>query len=266
MCRVACFPPNFPRERALEIVKDFYVGNDDGTGSVHLEDGKFVCTRYNFSFEKVMDKKLPFLEHMPHPGWTLVHVRAASHGRNTVANTHPFVKGDVAMIHNGVFREYAPVRAALAATHKFKGQTDSEVAAVLWNVAGKRNFMKAVDSGVFMFLKRSGRVDIVCNAGGDLVFQRTKYGVVMASELPHSYQRKNVVMEGHFLLGKNGQIIRSKWEKDIPANWKMGWGYSKYMPVKQNWKSSKKKKTDIFTDEDEFQDAEDRGYIWVGEV
>lgn len=272
MCRIVALPPGFTKERALEIVQNFYVGNDDGTGSVYVKDGKFVVNKWNFSFEEVVKQNLPLFDHMPYDGWTLAHVRAASHGRNTVNNTHPFVKGDHAMIHNGVFREYAPVKAALAVTHKFEGQTDSEVAAALYEVAGKRKFAKSIDSGVYMFLNIKGRVHVVCKAGGDLVFQKTKKGVVMASELPSTYGRKQTVMEGIFTLGKNGKIIRSNWEKDGPSTWIRNWSeYSEYGPKRQSWKKSKKKVTvrkdtfDSFEDEDltEFEKLKGRGYVWM---
>ncbi len=259
MCRIVAFPPNFPKKKALEIVQDFYMGNEDGTGSVYLKDGKFVVNKYHFSFEKVMEKKLPLLDHMPYNGWTLAHVRAASHGKNTMNNTHPFIKGENAMIHNGVFSEYAPVKAALAMNYKFKGQTDSEVAAVLYNVAGKQKFAKAINSGVYMFLNKSGRVHVVCKAGGDLVFQKTKYGHVMASELPHTYGRTQTAMEGTFVLGKNGLIIRSNFEKDVAANWNYGWTseYEGYRPKRQNWKTKKKKTVSIQKEFDQYPDEGD---------
>jgi len=279
MCRIVALPPNFPKKKALEIVNDFYLGNDDGTGSVYVKDGKFVVNKWNFSFEDVVKKKLPLFDHMPYNGWTLAHVRAASHGGNTMNNTHPFVKGDTAMVHNGIFREYAPVKAALASTHTFKGQTDSEVAHALYQVAGKEKFAGAVESGVFLFLNRSGRVNVIGKSGGDLVFQKTKYGVIMSSELPRTYRRMQTVMEGVFTLGKNGQIIYSNWEKDTPASWNYGYTeYAEYAPKKQNWKKDKKGKIsiqkddfDVYPTEEDFLTELDgdkaiRGYKWCSHL
>jgi predicted glutamine amidotransferase len=271
MCRVACFPPGFTKKKALKIMANFYLGNDDGTGSVYVKDGKFIVNKWNISFEEVLKKKLPLFDHMPYNGWTLAHVRAASHGKNTINNTHPFIKGDTAMVHNGIFQEYEPVKAALSATHTFKGQTDSEVAHALYQVAGKQKFTQAIESGVFMFLNRQGRVNVICKSGGDLVFQKTKQGVVMASELPDSYRRKQTVMEGVFTLGKNGLIIYSNWEKDIAVNYARGWNYEEYLPKKHNWKKKKGAIKigdgfDHYPDEDdlaEFREAKgSRGYIW----
>jgi len=275
MCRIVALPPYFPKKKAMEIMKDFYFGNDDGTGSVYVKDDKFVVNKWNQSFEEVVKQKLPLFDHMPYAGWTLAHVRAASHGKNTYNNTHPFVKGNFAMVHNGVFHEYAPVKAALAATHKFKGETDSEVAAVLWNVIGRRKFIKTMESGVYMFLKRNGRVDVVCKSGGDLVFQNTKYGAVMASELPRTYGRQQTVLEGNFKLGRSGEIIRSNWAKDDAANWSWEYNYERAdrkMLADLNRKGKKnvvkiENGFDHYPDEDEYADnmaaASRNGFVWA---
>jgi len=230
----------FPKKKALEIIEDFCRGNDDGTGSVYVKDGKFIVNKWNASFEEVVKRGLPLLDHMPFNGWTLAHVRAASHGAVTYNNTHPFVKGDFAMVHNGIFQEYAPVRAALAVDHTFRGQTDSEVAARLWQVVGRKNFIKTVDTGVYMFLKRNGRVDVICKSGGDLVYQNTKYGTVMASSLPLSYKRTLSILEGDLKLGKNGKIINSNLEKDPASNW--NWTYNPPEWVDSSYEESPPKK------------------------
>ncbi len=64
------------------------------------------------------------------PGTTFVaHVRYASTGARTVANTHPFQHGDLLFAHNGVVAglpELDDRLAELAATGLVHGQTDSE--------------------------------------------------------------------------------------------------------------------------------------------
>ncbi len=63
-------------------------------------------------------------------GTTFVaHVRYASTGAHTVANTHPFVQDDRLFAHNGVVQGLAELDARLAeldAAHLVHGQTDSE--------------------------------------------------------------------------------------------------------------------------------------------
>ena len=226
MCRVCALPPGTTKEAAMEIMENFYVGNEDGTGSVYVKDGKFVIHKWGLGFETVKKRNLPLFDHMPYPGWTLAHVRAASHGGKTTQNAHPFAKGDWALVHNGIFYDYAPVKAVLSTLTGFDGQTDSEVALAMWNQIGKEKFKKVIGhSGVFMFLKRNGQLKVVCTTGGDLVFQRTKNGILMASELPHEkYKRQNTVLEGEFHLNKSGGMIHEDWEKDIAPIYSRNWG------------------------------------------
>lgn len=209
MCRLAAFPPNFPKREAYNIMWNFLKGNTDGTGSIHVKDGQFVTRRYPISLTRVVKEQRVLLGHMPYPGWTVVHVRAASHGSNKVANTHPFIKGKWGVVHNGVWSEYEIAKAALNRLVDFEGDTDTEVAAYVFSAIGPKKFSKLIDfGGVYLGLHQSGDLWAV-KTSGDLVKAQTKHGVVLASELPLKYNdAEEEIEEGWIHLGANGKIIR----------------------------------------------------------
>jgi len=216
MCRLAAFPPYTSKEKAIEIVNDFAIGNDDGVGTVYVKDGEFVVNKAPISFERAMKKHMPLFDHMPYNGWTLAHVRAASHGSNTMSNTHPFVKGDWAFIHNGVYGDEALLRAALSPYTTFEGETDTEVVAYMFAALGPQKFIRTISSGgVYMALNKQGHLYIV-KTSGNLAFRKTSKGLLFASEFPPHYSERKIthVDLGWMRLTPGGQIESGVWKKD----------------------------------------------------
>lgn len=206
MCRLAAFPPGFDPDLAVDILYNFAKGNTDGTGEVYLNaKGEFVVNKIPDSLPRAF-KKIDLLGHMPHDGWTVVHLRAATHGKPKLANTHPFVKGDWAVAHNGVWSEHKVARAAMKPYVNLEGQTDSEVAAQVLANVGPGAFYQAVDfGGVFLALNKSGELWAI-KTSGDLEIAEYGDDVVVASEFERNwgseYQNCGVI---HF--SKTGKIL-----------------------------------------------------------
>lgn len=211
MCRLASFPPYFPRDKALEILLEFENANTDGVGSVYVKKGEFGVEKCPDSLSNVLKGGYPFLGHMPYNGWTVAHLRAASHGKNTMENTHPFIVGNWAIAHNGIFSEHNIVKLALGDRIKFKGETDTEAAIHLINIAGPKKFAREVtQSGVFLCLNKNGSLyAIKTGFSSDLVlYQRNNGTTLIASELEmESYKRQVESLIGWYKFNKHGKYV-----------------------------------------------------------
>lgn len=216
MCRLAAFPPHFPQDKALEILLEMEGGNVDGVGSAHVgADGNFVINKFPTSLSKIMEKGTPFLSHMAgegYNGWTIAHLRAASHGVVAMKNTHPFQIGKTwAFAHNGVWSDYSIVKLALSKTTKFEGETDTEVAGHLFAIGGARAFCDTIDSaGVFLGLRKDGALYIVKTSGSLEFDDLSENRVLAASDLKRAeYPKSGIVQAGWYYFNKAGKLIKS---------------------------------------------------------
>jgi len=188
MCRLVALPPGTAPEIAHELVSGFVRGNDDGVGEAYVVKGEFKLNKYPYSYHEAVTKKDKLFSHMPYDGWTIAHVRLKTDGDQTWVNTHPFIKGDTAVCHNGMFYSHKLIKAALGGSVKWSGECDSEVAAYLYNKLGPEEFYKQMpNSGsVYLGLRRDGTLSAVKLGMGDLkVFRTEKDSFILASEFPY---------------------------------------------------------------------------------
>ncbi|MBQ9264525.1 MAG: glutamine--fructose-6-phosphate transaminase (isomerizing) [Clostridia bacterium] len=100
------------------------------------------------------------------------HTRWATHGEPTDLNAHPHtdVKGDIAIVHNGIIENHAALRRHLEKQGcVFVSQTDTEVAAHLIHTLYKGDMMKALQEAIRM-LSGSYALAVLCENEPDVLY------------------------------------------------------------------------------------------------
>ena len=127
MCGIAGFVRQGPAApEVLQMLKKLEYRGYDSAGMATLADGKLWVKKDVGKLDEVQER-----HHMDElPGVVGIgHVRWATHGGATPANSHPHhdCKRQIAVVHNGIIENYEKLRDRLGPTHTFISETDTEV-------------------------------------------------------------------------------------------------------------------------------------------
>ncbi|RME90569.1 MAG: glutamine--fructose-6-phosphate transaminase (isomerizing) [Verrucomicrobia bacterium] len=159
-----------------------YRGYDSAGIATHADGRLHLCKRRG----KIAEGLARALASDPLPGTVGIgHTRWATHGPPSDTNAHPHLdaSGRIAVVHNGVIENYAPLRSRLEqAGHQFRSETDTEVLAHLIGVEyertpadspdGRPRLLRAVEQALRQVIGTYGLVVLCQDEPGLLVGAR----------------------------------------------------------------------------------------------
>ncbi|MGQ9661553.1 MAG: glutamine--fructose-6-phosphate transaminase (isomerizing) [Kiritimatiellia bacterium] len=156
-----------------------YRGYDSAGVAVVTAQGKIEMRRVVGKLARLAEA----LEKEPlHGTIGIGHTRWATHGKPSVANSHPHLScdGRIAVVHNGIIENYQELRTKLTAEgHVFRSQTDTEVMAHLVEKHYKGDLRRAVRDSV-RELRGAFAFGVICSdSPGELVAVRRRSPLVV---------------------------------------------------------------------------------------
>ncbi len=142
----------------------------------------------------VLEAALENVDRLPAGHIGMAHTRWATHGAPTECNAHPHTddKRRVALVHNGIIENYAPLKKFLQEKgHTFSSQTDTEVLAMLVGHFYKGDLAKAVQEalneargtyGIAVMAADQPETMVVARRGSPLIIGVGKDEYIVASD------------------------------------------------------------------------------------
>ena len=168
----------------------------DSAGVAVLENGKINVVKAQGRLQALREK----LEKHPLTGHVGIgHTRWATHGEPSDENSHPHLSQseEIAVVHNGIIENYAPLRQRLANKgYHFISQTDTEVfAQLLEETLGSHNDILTAVRAALEKIEGSYGLGVLCSRFPDRIIAARKDSPLIVG------------------LGEDGNYIAS----DIPA-------------------------------------------------
>ena len=214
MCGIVGFTGNIPAQDILldGLAKLEYRGYDSAGIAYFKENGKISIRK---TAGKVVDLRAICDENESTCG--IGHTRWATHGGVTNANAHPHKVGEVALIHNGIIENYHELVNKYDLKDSLLSETDTEVAAALFNkmydgdpiatIKQTVNLFQGSFAFCIMFKDQPGKIFAVRNVS-PMVATTCDEGSFIASDLTAfiTYSKRYfIVPEYHILtMSDNG--------------------------------------------------------------